>query len=92
MSELAVLRDVDAWTAVVIWNNHGYGEIRTSMVAAGIEPEGVDVRPPDFRHIAAAYGYAHRAITTRAALATALRELGDHRQVMIMEIVAAELS
>jgi acetolactate synthase I/II/III large subunit len=92
MSELAVLRDVDAWTAVVIWNNRGYGEIRTSMVAAGIEPEGVDVRPPDFRHIAAAYGYAHRAITTRAALAPALRELGDHRQVMILEIVAAELS
>jgi acetolactate synthase-1/2/3 large subunit len=73
MGELAVLRDVEAWTAVVIWNNQGYGEIRASMVAAGIEPEGVDVRPPDFRHLAAAYGYAHRAITSRSALAAALR-------------------
>jgi acetolactate synthase-1/2/3 large subunit len=92
MSELAVLRDVHAWTAVVIWNNEGYGEIRTSMVAAGIEPEGVDVRPPDFEHIAAAYGYAHRAIRSRDALAAALRELGDHRQVMVLEIIAAELT
>ena len=88
MSELAVLRDVDAWTAVVIWNNQGYGEIRTAMIAAGIEPAGVDVRPPDFGHIAAAYGYAHRAITSRAVLGAALRELGDRRQVMILEIVA----
>jgi acetolactate synthase-1/2/3 large subunit len=92
MSELAVLRDVDAWTAVVIWNNQGYGEIRTSMLAVGIEPEGVDVRPPDFEHIAAAYGYAHRAITSRAALGAALRDFGDRRQVMILEIVAAELA
>jgi acetolactate synthase-1/2/3 large subunit len=92
MSELAVLRDVDAWTAVVIWNNQGYGEIRSSMLAAGIEPEGVDVRPPELRHIAAAYGYAHRAITSHDALGTALREFGDRRQVMILEIVATQLA
>jgi acetolactate synthase-1/2/3 large subunit len=90
MSELAVLRDVNAWTAVVIWNNQGYGEIRTSMIAAGIEPEGVDVRPPDFAHIARAYGYAHRTIASREALRVALSELGARRQVLILEIAASE--
>jgi acetolactate synthase-1/2/3 large subunit len=90
LSELAVLRDVNAWTAVIIWNNQGYGEIRTSMLAVGIEPEGVDVRPPDFSHIAAAYGYPHRLITSRAGLGAALREFGSRRQVMILEIAAAE--
>jgi acetolactate synthase I/II/III large subunit len=90
MSELGVLRDVNAWTAVVIWNNQGYGEIRTSMLAVGIEPEGVDVRPPDFAQIARAYGYPHRKITSRDALGTALSEFGSRRQVVILEIPADE--
>ena len=92
MSELAVLRDVDAWTAVIIWNNQGYGEIRTSMLAVGIEPEGVDVRPPDFAHIARAYGYSHQRITSRAALSAALGEFGSRRQVVILEIAASEFA
>jgi acetolactate synthase-1/2/3 large subunit len=88
LSEFAVLRDVAAWTAVIIWNNQGYGEIRTSMLAVGIEPEGVDVRPPDFAHIAQAYGYPHRKITSPDALATALQEFGSRRQIVILEIAA----
>jgi acetolactate synthase-1/2/3 large subunit len=86
LSELAVLRDVNAWTAVVIWNNRGYGEIRTSMLAVGIEPAGVDVRPPDFSHIARAYGYTHFGITSSQALEQALRAFGARRQVAVMEI------
>jgi acetolactate synthase-1/2/3 large subunit len=92
MGEFGSLRDVDAWTAVVIWNNQGYGEIRTSMLAVGIEPEGVDVRPPDFAHIAAAYGYPHRKITSRGALEEALREFGRRRQVVVLEIAADDFS
>jgi acetolactate synthase I/II/III large subunit len=92
MSELAALRDVDAWTAVLIWNNQGYGEIRTSMIAVGIEPEGVDVRPPDFAHIARAYGYPHRKITSRDALKAALDDFGSRRQVVILEIPADEFA
>jgi acetolactate synthase-1/2/3 large subunit len=90
MSELAVLRDVNAWTAVLIWNNQGYGEIRTAMIAAGIEPEGVDVRPPDFSHIALAYGYSHRTISSRDALQAALTEFGRRRQILILEIAAGD--
>jgi acetolactate synthase-1/2/3 large subunit len=92
MGELAVLRDVGAWTALVIWNNQGYGEIRAGMIAAGIEPEGVDVRPPDFAHISRAYGYPHRRITSKEALAAALKEFGSRRQTVIMEIPADEFS
>jgi acetolactate synthase-1/2/3 large subunit len=90
MSELAVLGDVKAWTAVIIWNNQGYGEIRTSMLAVGIEPAGVDVRPPDFADIARAYGHSHRTITSREALETALSDFGRRRQVVILEIPADE--
>ena len=90
LSELAVLRDVNAWTAVVIWNNKGYGEIRASMLAVGIEPAGVEVRPPDFSLIARAYGCAHSSITSSAALETALRAFGARRQVAILEIRVEE--
>ena len=90
LGELAVPRDVNAWTAVVIWNNRGYGEIRTSMLAVGIEPEGVEVRPPDFSHIARAYGYAHYSISSSGALESALRAFGARRQVAILEILVEE--
>jgi acetolactate synthase-1/2/3 large subunit len=90
MSELAVLGEVKAWTAVIIWNNQGYGEIRTSMLAVGIEPEGVDVRPPAFADIASAYGYPHRKIASREALQSALQDFGNRRQVVILEIAADE--
>jgi acetolactate synthase-1/2/3 large subunit len=88
LGELAVLRDVDAWTAIIVWNNRGYGEIRSSMIALGIRPEGVDVLPPDFALLAAAYGYAHRLIETPAALDAALRDFGRRRQIVVLEIAA----
>ena len=88
LGELAVLRDVDAWTAIIVWNNRGYGEIRSSMQAVGIRPEGVDVQPPDFALLAAAYGYAHRLIESAEALGDALREFGRRRQIIVLELAA----
>lgn len=85
LGELAVPGEVDAWTAIVVWNNRGYGEIKSSMIAAGIAPEGVDVRPPDFAHLARAYGYAHQVIEDPAALGRALEDFGTRRQVVVLE-------
>lgn len=92
LAELAVLADVDAWTAIIIWNNGGYGEIRTSMLAVGIEPEGVDVAPPDFSHIARAYRYPYLKVTSRSALEAALASFGTRRQILIIEIPADTFS
>lgn len=88
LSEFAVLGEVDAWTAIVLWNNYGYGEIKSSMIAAGITPEGVDVRPPDFSHLARAYGYPYRLIEDPASLEQALREFGSRRQIVVLELRA----
>ena len=88
LGELAVPRDVGAWTAVIVWNNRGYGEIKTSMLAVDIEPEGVDVGPPDFEPLARAYGYAHRVVDTLAGLEQALAEFGARRQVVLIEVRA----
>jgi acetolactate synthase-1/2/3 large subunit len=88
LGELAVPRDVDAWTAIIIWNNHGYGEIKSSMVAVGIDPVGVDVQPPDFALLARAYGYAHTLVDSNAALERVLRDFGSRRQVAVIEVRA----
>jgi len=88
LSELAVPGDVQGWSAIIVWNNHGYGEIRTSMLAVDIEPEGVDVRPPDLSHIARAYGYAHRIIDGMEGLAVALQDFAARRQVVMLEVRA----
>ncbi|MGH8253254.1 MAG: 5-guanidino-2-oxopentanoate decarboxylase [Steroidobacteraceae bacterium] len=88
MGELAVPRDVDAWTAIIVWNNHGYREIKSAMLAAHIEPVGVDVDPPDFSHIARAYGYAHQLIDSTEGLARALKSFAARRQVCVIEVRA----
>jgi acetolactate synthase-1/2/3 large subunit len=88
LGELAVPRDIGAWSVIIIWNNRGYGEIKTSMLAVDIEPEGVDVKPPEFAHLARAYGYGHRLIDGLESLERALREFASRRQVLILEVRA----
>ncbi len=75
LTELAVARDTGANAAFVVWNNHGYGEIETSMTDAGVSPVGVTPMPPDFIKIADAYGLASRRITDPHKLAGALGDL-----------------
>jgi acetolactate synthase I/II/III large subunit len=86
LGEMGVPRDVGAWLAILIWNNRGYGEIKTSMLAVDIDPVGVDVQPPDFSHIAHAYGYAHQLIDSTEALQRALQDFGARRQVVVLEV------
>jgi acetolactate synthase-1/2/3 large subunit len=89
LGELGVLRDVEAWTLVVVWNNRGYGEIKSFMIEAGIAPAAVDIAPPDFALIAQAYGYAYRRVAGDAQLRQVLEEFAQRRQIMVMEVAAA---
>ena len=45
----------EAGTSVrlLVWNNKGYGEIKSYMVKAGVTPLGVDIYTHDFAMIAA---------------------------------------
>jgi len=88
LGELGVLRDVGAWTLVIVWNNRGYGEIKSFMIQAGIAPAAVDIVPPDFALIAQAYGYAFRRVAGDAELHRVLEEFSRGRQIMIMEAEA----
>lgn len=61
---------IDAGTSIIVlvWNNRGYGEIKTYMEGRGIEPEGVDLHTPDFVAVARAYGWHAERLGSAAAL------------------------
>ncbi len=43
---------------ILLWNNEALGQIRDNMVEAGIQPNAVTLRNPDFQMLAKAYGCA----------------------------------
>ena len=60
----------------VVYNNKGYQEIETSMVAAGVAIVGCDPTPPDFAMIATACGMSYQKCSmTQTALSDALQRV-----------------
>lgn len=56
LPELATAVDHGLPIAVVLWQNHGYGEIADSMDRARVPREGVDTSAADFIRIAEGFG------------------------------------
>ena len=75
LAELGSARDCAADVAFLVWNNSGYKEIETSMVAASVTPIGVTPSAPDFSAIASAYGLPSRKVSSRDDLLSALTGL-----------------
>lgn len=49
-------------------DNGGYGEIRTNMLQADIEPVGVDLAQPDWVKLAESFGFTATSVTSTADL------------------------
>ena len=72
LGELGTAMDEALPIIVIVWNNNGYGEIRSFMEDRQIKPEGVNLTPPDFTLIGRAYGYDTVALDGADALADAV--------------------
>jgi acetolactate synthase-1/2/3 large subunit len=92
LPELGVLRDLGAWVGVIVWNNDGYGEIKSSMIEAGVAPTGVDLKPPDLRLLAQAYELNYLRVRDSAELPGVLEHFAAGRKPMIIEIDAASFA
>ena len=68
IGELATAAELGLPMAILLWNNRGYGEIKSYMRNRGIPEIGVDILTPDFQAIARGFGL-------RAARAATLDEL-----------------
>jgi acetolactate synthase I/II/III large subunit len=56
IGELAAAVEAKVGLIVLLWNNDGYGEIKTYMLERQIAPIGVDIFTPDFLGIARGFG------------------------------------
>lgn len=77
----------------LIWNNHGYQEIATSMQAVGVTVLGCDPTPPDFEHIARSCGIPFwRTGPAPADVVEALSRSKTHDGPRLIEIRAPNQS
>lgn len=58
---------------ILMWNNDALGQIRDGMVEAGIQPNAVTLRNPDFQVLAKAYGIPAERPQSLKTLAAAIR-------------------
>ncbi len=56
LMDLGTAVEVGGPLLVIVWNNRGFGEIKSGMIQAGVEPLGVDLHTPDFTMLARGYG------------------------------------
>jgi len=91
LGELGGLRDESAPIIVLVWNNRGYGEIKTYMLDHDVKPDGVDLTPPDFALVAKAYGIAYQCLSEAdltERLGDVLRAVNDTKKPAMIEVTA----
>ncbi|ALM52445.1 5-guanidino-2-oxopentanoate decarboxylase [Halomonas huangheensis] len=89
LGELGTARDLGRPLALVIWNNDGYDEIRRYMSADGVAHLGVNLKAPNFTAVAEGFGCRHIDVGTPSQLASALKQLHDSDNVLVIEVDAA---
>lgn len=88
IAELASAVEAEIPLIVLLWNNDGYGEIKTYMVDRQIKPIGVDIFTPDFLTIAKGFGCGATRPGSVDELVTALRQAATGKAPTVIEIRA----
>ncbi|HEY1386387.1 MAG TPA: thiamine pyrophosphate-dependent enzyme, partial [Dongiaceae bacterium] len=71
---------------ILLWNNNGYGEIKSYMVARQIHPIGVDIFTPDFQLLAKGFGCEAVRLKQPAELPALLRAATGRKTATVIEI------
>ncbi|WP_312527278.1 5-guanidino-2-oxopentanoate decarboxylase [Paracoccus sp. (in: a-proteobacteria)] len=87
LPELAVARELDLPLIVLIWNNSGYREIKTSMIDMGVVPVGVDIFTPDFLTLAKGFGCHAVPLSNLSDLPAALHDAAKRKGPTVIEIM-----
>lgn len=93
LPEIMAAVDEDLPITFVIWNNHGYQEIATSMQDAGVTVIGCDPSPPDFSATAKSYGIPFASVPAEPqAVAQALRQTAAQNGPVMIEVTAPKFA
>jgi acetolactate synthase-1/2/3 large subunit len=76
---------------ILVWNNQGYGEIKSFMIAREIQPQGVDIGAPDLCAIARGYGMHAERLEAFKDLPRLLREASARQGPTLIDIDEARL-
>jgi acetolactate synthase-1/2/3 large subunit len=76
----------------LLWNNHGYEEIRRFMRERGVEPTGVDLNAPDFLKVAEGLGCQAVRVGDLPALQAALRRAAAAPGPTLIELDESEFA
>jgi acetolactate synthase-1/2/3 large subunit/5-guanidino-2-oxopentanoate decarboxylase len=90
LQELMTAVELELPLPIVVWNNSALKQIRDDMIAAGIEPVGVNGRNPDFAVFAAACGAQSHRVTGTDALTAGVRRALAARGPTLLEVPAAD--
>ncbi|MDG4768195.1 5-guanidino-2-oxopentanoate decarboxylase [Solwaraspora sp. WMMD406] len=88
VAELATAVEQRIALPVIVVNNHGFGEIRDGMLAAGIAPVGVELVTPDFALLGRAFGAYGVRVTGIDDLVDATRRALDADRPTVIEVDA----
>ena len=86
IGELAAAVELEIPLIVLLWNNHGYGEIKNYMVSRQIRPIGVDIYTPDFQMIAKGFGCEVRRPKSYEDLASELKAASMRKRPTVIEL------
>ena len=86
LPELAAAVEAKVPVVVLLWNNEGYGEIKTYMAEKAIPQIGVDVITPDFVAIAKGFGCAAERAGSFEHLQQSLAAAADRTVPTLIEI------
>ncbi|WP_201576360.1 5-guanidino-2-oxopentanoate decarboxylase [Psychrobacter okhotskensis] len=86
IAELICAAELELPLIVLLWNNHGYGEIRRYMEEGGLPLIGVNIKTPNFEPLAAGFGAGYRRITAKQQLLDALEKDIKGKQPIIYEV------
>jgi acetolactate synthase I/II/III large subunit len=84
VSELATAAQLHLPIAIVVWQNHGYQEMRDSMDRAGVNPIGTDATAPNYLALARGLGcHAVKVTSVDQISETISAALGADRPTLI---------
>jgi acetolactate synthase-1/2/3 large subunit len=86
LSELACAVEARLPVIVLLWNNHGYGEIKKYMLNRSIATIGVDLFTPDFVAVARGFGCHAECVVSPQQLAAALERTAGRTVPSVIEI------
>jgi acetolactate synthase-1/2/3 large subunit len=86
IGELATAAELGLPVPILLWNNQGYGEIKTYMADRGIPEIGVDIYTPDFQTIARGFGARALRAESLAHLKDAVRRAAEADGPTVIEI------